>query len=219
MAEKPIIFNGEMVRAILEGRKTQTRRVMKKQPRMGKRGLWLCGESLWLKGVTPKLPLIGVPSPYGYAGDELWVRETFGFDPDVDAQMKDDGETPGSLDLDSVMHIEYRATMQDGLVKRWRPSIHMPRYASRIQLRVTGVRVERLQDISCDDIRAEGVVAGMQANHEQWPVKNIKDDCYQLHQDFVWLWDKINGKPRKNGVDISWSANPWVWVVEFEKVN
>ena len=93
----------------------------------------------------------------------------------------------------------------------WQPSIHMNRWASRILLEVTGVRVERLQDISCADAIAEGIIAA--ANSQ-----TIDCDTPDPRDEFRGLWDCINGRPRKDGTDFSWNANPWVWVIEFNKL-
>jgi hypothetical protein len=129
------------------------------------------------------------PCPYGQPGDRLWVRETFGYNPDH----------PGIL-----AHCCYRADPgheHDGIT--WKPSIHMPRRASRILLEITGVRVERLQDIGTEDIEAEGVTTSDEAIMEH--------GCRARVIDFAKLWEGINGGG-------SWDANPWVWVVEFRRV-
>ncbi len=173
--EKPILFSGEMVRAILDGRKTQTRRVVRREHIPFVHSL-LAG---WISGRWSHLPL-----PYGRPGDQLWVRETW-------------------LE-DTVGNIRYRATeraVQDGNWK-WRPSIFMPRWASRISLEVTAVRVERVRDISEEDARAEGVDS------------IVATDTYSSYRmGFRKLWDSINAKR-----GYSWESNPWVWVVEFKRV-
>ena len=191
MKERPILFNAPMVRALLAGTKTQTRRVVKMKPHHqieerddGTPWPWMYdGErnaDSWLA------------CPYGQPGDRLWVRETFGH------FERNKNFAPGC-------DVFYRADGESLAVKPWRPSIHMPRWASRITLEVTGVRVERLQDISSDDARAEGC-----------PDKPI-DDAEQASIDLLaklWyhdLWEQINGLD-------SWAANPWVWVVEFKRV-
>lgn len=130
--ERPILFSAPMVRAILSGAKTQTRRAWKIQPPPGARVGWIPGRSV---------------SRYGKPGDRLWVRETF-----RDREIGEAGH-------DTVGGLVYRATENvDGLAERWRPSIHMSRQSSRITLEITGVRVERLQAISAEDAMAEGVV-------------------------------------------------------------
>lgn len=189
MKEHPILFSGPMVRAILDDKKTQTRRLMKPQPAY-----------VWGWGVTRSdpehfsahvrypgghQPDPWVRCPYGKAGDRLWVRETW--------TPRKEGET--ELHYAPAL---YRADMGD--VKmfptgRWRPSIHMPRWASRLTLENAGVRVERLQDISDADILAEG----------------FPEDPPSYAEGFAAKWDEINPKH-------PWSSNPWVWVVEFKRI-
>lgn len=189
--ERPILFNAEMVRAILDGRKTQTRRIIKPQPVWdtaftGKEGLVL-GENVW----SPDEYANYATCPYGQPGDRLWVRETFA----------------EGLCTDSTL--AFRATHKpidlaegwDEKIK-WRPSIHMPRWASRITLEITGVRVERLQDISDKDARAEG------ASSVSFPVtENQRSDIDR----FRALWNLTYGAG-------AWGENPWVWVIEFKRV-
>lgn len=168
MKARPILFQSDMVRAILDGRKTQTRRVVKPQPQGfdAHKMDWGC--------------------PYGQPGDLLWVRETVWIESDGTPVYRADGEF-----LDGWT--------QRGL--RWRPSIHMPRWASRLTLRVTGVRVQRLQEISCADAACEGM--GFHG------CMGIPGDKEWLRMHFQQLWEDINGVE-------SWGANPWVWVIEFE---
>ncbi len=186
MKERPILFSGEMVRAILEGRKTQTRRVVKPQP---------CEMNVWHGAIYDgEIDLNKTPcmepkkSPYGVPGDRLWVRETFCTGSFYDC-FQEDGV------------ICYRATggnATESDCAAWRPSIHMPRRASRITLEVTGVRVERVQDISEDDAKAEGV------SLEKW-------DSYRVA--YAELWSDLNAKR-----GFGWSVNPWVWVIEFRRM-
>ena len=195
--ERPILFSGPLVRAILEGRKTQTRRVCKPS---------------WLRYLDPSEPEDHAAAlaqcPYGQPGDRLWVRETF-------AQMWNDEPCGcGVTFCPGHEHVEYRADTGNPLPgewpaelrgepgsPRWRPSVHMPRWASRINLLVTHVRLERLQEIGEADILAEGVdVTGHATPHEVW----------------VDLWDSINGK--RDGGAYVWARNPWVWVVEFRRL-
>jgi len=205
MKEKPIIFSGPMVSAILEGRKTQTRRVVKPQPD---------GSPYWTfhKEIGAFFPAnyeskpAFLKCPYGQTGDRLWVRETFeycvrgadyppGFE-DYVAYRADNGAkmiTPGLISTEDI----------NG---KWRPSIHMPRWASRISLEVTGVRMERLQDISTEDIRAEGVDDGMTN-----PRMGKRHDA-SMRMAWQALWESINGPD-------SWAASPWVWIVEFKRVS
>jgi hypothetical protein len=197
--ERPILFSGPMVRAILDGWKTQTRRVVKPQPPR-EAGLGLAVntysepdyyQALFFRGPTVESPGMGEPvrCPYGKPDDRLWVRETFA--------------TRHPYDLEEE-HLTYRADylgLSEGILSAgwgWKPSIFMPRWASRITLEVTNVRVERLQDISEEDCQAEGIeeVAG-------------SDDFRAMYKV---LWDSINGKK------YPWASNPWAWVVEFNKL-
>lgn len=200
--DHPILFNAPMVRAILARTKTQTRRIVKPQPHWldaehGK----LCSAGWAWRGPAdvPRLRHFSETSsfanalrefcPYGQPGDRLWVRETWA------APHNCDYLAPREIDRDWRIH--YAATEERGGL-RWRPSIHMPRWASRITLEVTGVRVERLQDISEADARAEGIT----------PLANHPSDVAAYRE----LWEQINGAG-------SWDANPWVWVVEFHRLD
>jgi len=184
--ERPILFSTEMVRAILEGRKTQTRRVIKPKPWLidphkVEYNLWECGD-----GKETYL----IKCPYGKPGDLLWVRETWGL---YDTQPKDG---PGKALL------FYRASDGESYELRyqlWRPSIFMPRWASRITLKIINVRVERLQDISEEDAIKEGATFR-------------KGEWGELDA-FNYIWDSINAKR-----GYSWDSNPWVWVIEFKRV-
>ena len=144
MAERPILFSAPMVRAILDGRKTQTRRILNPQPI----------ETL-PRTDDRLIDLLVRDSPYGATGDLLWVK--------------------------------------------WKPSIYMPRWASRITLEIVSVRVERLKSISEDDAQAEGAEVPMTC-----------DVSHSARNNFAQLWESINGPG-------SWDANPWVWVVEFKR--
>jgi hypothetical protein len=223
MNEKPILFSGEMVRAILDSRKTQTRRVIK--PMSKKQAKWLTpelintvphGEMLgggWQMhhphadtddlGVYVKYdsPLGWVKCPYGKPGDLLWVRETW-----ASHEYMDDTKPSEFTEGAQMLPVWYRANNQMHNVNqgKWRPSIFMPRWASRITLRVTDVRVERVQDISEADARAEGVLKAGGASLS----------LYTARHHFSQLWDRINAK-RGYG----WDVNPWVWVVEFRLVD
>ncbi|EKN4139355.1 hypothetical protein DVQ18_21555 [Yersinia enterocolitica] len=194
MNEKAILFNSEMVNAILSGRKTQTRRIMGNQP---------AGQDLeavhvrhnddfnfqWYGNLGESSYF---PCPLGKPGDQLWVREAF------------------AAGLCTESTLAYRATHKTedleegwGETIKWTPSIHMPRWASRINLLITGVRVERLQSITLGDICKE-VGCGLY-------------DFFPATDGFrVWteLWDSIYGQ--KEGEN--WQANPWVWVIEFERM-
>jgi hypothetical protein len=164
MSEKPILFSGEMVRTILDGNKTQTRRVVKSKPRHNQE----------------------MACPYGRNGDRLWVRETFGM-----------------LDCHHGQTV-YRADGKDRFTDiLWRPSIFMPRWASRITLEITCVRVQPLQDISEFDCIAEGVSP---CGHDGF--------CTDQHTcSYKKLWNSINAKR-----GFAWEKNPWVWVIEFRTI-
>lgn len=187
MKERPILFSGPMVRAIFDGTKTQTRRVVK-PPKNVDPEHWM-PEKFWdgqfnaLHWPADHAEHEILKCPYGQPGDRLWVRETFA---EIDCRLT------------------YKADFNDGahcVVKRWIPSIHMPRWASRITLEITDVRVERLQNISEQDAWAEGCLG--------WD-----DDVTggsSGYGEFSELWVSINGVE-------SWNSNPWVWVVEFRRV-
>ncbi|MBH3364829.1 MULTISPECIES: hypothetical protein [Pseudomonas] len=198
--ERPILFSAPMVRAILEGRKTVTRRAVKIQPRTkGDIGSYGQGQPF----IRHPDPTKRNPEcPYGRPGDRLWVREAWA----ADAQL--DGIAPRDLSQgEPIMYPADGSVRQTGCAMisqgRGRPSIHMPRWASRILLEITAVRVERLQDISEDQAEAEGMNF----------LRHIPDadETLTAAQLFECLWSSISG-------DESWTGNPWVWVVEFKRV-
>lgn len=264
--ERPILFSGPMVRAILGGRKTQMRRIVKPQPEgepyttqewarnlASARGICLRsrptdqeikdkGDRLsgWLFPFEKDNGIrYGITCPFGRAGGRLWVRETLNLNVVLDTKT---GE--------QSVHAYYAATGRSGGSFPWEgddtretiPSIHMPRWASRITLEITGVRVERLQDINEADARSEGVEPlfteveiemAPDCYMEPMPYKNYlwhgnigrsitakqSDEwAYQFSDyksaldSFSSLWESINGPG-------SWDANPWVWVIEFRRVN
>jgi hypothetical protein len=186
MKERPILFSGPMVRAILDGSKTQTRRVVKDAQPAG------IGRCHWSNTGWAHLRLSGgcscqpVHCPYGAPGDRLWVRETWAHERDGTGCPDDTG-------------FLYRATDpgwdDEGTGLRWRPSIFMPRIASRILPDITDVRVQRLQEISDEDARAEGYDRS-HAFPREW---------------FALLWERIHGPG-------SWHANPWVWAITFQRL-
>ena len=191
MTERPIIFSAPMVRAILAGTKTQTRRAVKLKPwhQIEQRDdgtLWP-----WMYD-DDRASDHWVPCPHGQPGDRLWVRETF---------AKIDGQTQPWIETDYRATYTHGDRLSDslGIKKRWTPAIHMQRAASRITLEITGVRVERLQDISETDTVAEGIPAG-----EVSP-----DDAGRFA--YRLLWESLHGSG-------SWDANPWLWVVEFKRI-
>ena len=199
MTDRPILFSAPMVRALLAGTKTQTRRAVKlkawhtvEERDNGQHWPWMYdGErnaDYWL------------PCPYGQPGDRLWVRETW---MDLQGTGVEHRDLAGKLQRYSYAADTPPGSYGDETRKdfglKWRPSIHMARIVSRITLEVTGVRVERLQDISEADAKAEGVSA-----------KHTADADYTAREAYSVLWEQINGPG-------TWDANPWVWVVEFKR--
>lgn len=201
MKERPILFSAPMVRALLDGSKTQTRRIAKGVATVHS----ITGEPL--AGCDSEGPR--VQCPFGQPGDLLWVRETHAFDPPDDGswnytQWSGCAPSPWREIPKRFWNPEHviHAASWAGSEITWRPSIHMPRWASRITLRITDVRVERLQDISGDDCIAEGA----------WPIEQKElGRSHEAVDAFRDLWNSINGAG-------SWDANPWVWVVEFDRV-
>jgi len=205
MKESPILFSGEMVKAILEGRKTQTRRFVKGDLRKIFSGL--------------RKP------PYGQVGDRLWVREAFAIESNWNLESTGDYPLPFNDGRPAKTtscpeygeyweQCHYRATDPEPELSyddmedpgcRWKPSIHMPRWASRINLEITAKRWEWLQDISKADCIAEGML-GLEEVHAGW------------HQSYAEVWDKINVKLPKDAADKSWDANPMILVVTFKKI-
>lgn len=216
MKERPILFSAPMVRALLNGSKTQTRRIVKTPPS------WDCivyadwGNGWWPyrsdDGESPSYDNNEIPlnCPYGQPRDRLWVRETFcAVD---DREFAADG---------GQLWVDYRATPNDSAIApagwhneepsnrqlKWTPCIHMPRWASRINLEITEVRVERLQEISEADAIAEGVT--IEASHMSgYCAGEFLPPAIRAYRD---LWENINGPG-------SWDANPWVWAVSFKVI-
>ena len=210
MTEHPILFSGEMVRAILDNRKTQTRslgclRILKPQP------IYSMGQKAYIEAFCP----------FGIPGDRLWVRETFqrGWPTDDDGRL----QYTDSDGKDTPEHVWFRASydpIKQGYVSQlgaliqgwidendmyqddipWRPSIFMPRWASRITLEITEVRVQRLQEIDADDALAEGV--------DTTPDNLGRFDPVIAYRN---LWDSINAKR-----GFGWNVNPWVWALTFK---
>lgn len=211
--ERPILFSGEMICAILDGKKAQTRSVVKLPQGAQRVAYWTTPrnrpQSGWADpGVnywTDKGNHID-PCPYGFPGDRLWVRETFLPDPPRDWQEYRLDEIP--LAYRSPKHVLYKANPDSDKyhIGKWYPSIYMPRWASRIALEIVNVRVERLQDISEEDSKAEGVYL-TEGSLAAYPFGQSYREAYVL------LWNSINAK-RGYG----WNTNPWVWVVEFKRV-
>ncbi|CAM7643603.1 Morphogenetic protein [Klebsiella pneumoniae] len=232
MKERGMIFNGEMVRAILDGRKTQTRRIMAPQP----------ADDIE-RGIFPNPEVIGWKSSrrhkhgsttahfchYGKPGDRIWVRETWGV---VSHAFSDDGlmidwvpDRPATaiheMPFGNGYHSGYAIYAADGDFtwgdddgyedgrSCWKPSIHMPRAASRILLEITDVRVERLNAISQEDAQAEGMeLTGWRPTYSD---PDSGGEVMTPYDNFAELWSSIYGEG-------SWKADPWVWVIEFKRV-
>lgn len=242
MRERPILFSAPMVRALLAGRKTQTRRVVKTAapplavdagclftPRPTSNGLWYWLDSRDLLEAS----ILGESfrCPYGMPGDRLWVKETWAdvnleggpgiayrANGDVHDLMEDETflDERGAFDYDDarlnfgkagLRFCVWSADLVSGVEGSWRSSIHMPRWASRLTLAITDVRVERLQEISATDAHAEGCdPVHMQPGG---PQGDPSDGWLCYRAGFESLWASINGAD-------SWAGNPWVWVVTFE---
>ena len=214
MKERPILFNGEMVRAILAGRKTQTRRVMRQQPEFDETDQgWL-----WPSKDCRAMVDLGIAAslaPLGRAGDRLWVRETWGVHYLYsDLKPSDIGEhKPDCIWYRASGDECVRGKCSPAQRDKWRPSIHMPRWASRIDLEITGVRVERVQDASHSDLGREGWDAG--GRDEQLAFVEAKHDGGIDDAVIEWfadLWDSVSPP------EYEWDANPFVWVYEFRRV-
>ena len=229
MKERPILFSGEMVRAILDGRKTMTRRVIKPQPKLIEpSNRWYWEKALDINGH----PLVDASrrwweyygtSPYGKPGDRLWVRETWqhfgngsiGWEP-VRSHVKyrSDGATLDRGEWASFADAPKQRWWNTGKCP-WSPSTFMPRWASRLTLEVTGVRVERLQEITGADAIDKGTRCWICDGRLNGLSEN---DCACFHTkreaipSFEVLWDQINGKKHP------WESNPWVWVISFKPI-
>lgn len=227
MKERGMIFNSEMVRAILDGRKTQTRRIMKNQPA----GDYPDTPAL-IRSVDGGFQWYGhygessiFNCPFGAVGDRIWVRETWGV---VSHELDEDGRIqPWSPDRPATAihempfgngyysgHAIYAADGEftwgdeDGR-SCWKPSIHMPRAACRTLLEVTGVRVERLNSISQEDAQAEGMeLTGWRPTYSD---PDSGGEVWTPYDNFAQLWESIYGEE-------SWKSNPWVWVIEFKRL-
>ncbi|MCU7998079.1 ASCH domain-containing protein [Shewanella sp. SM95] len=210
MKQRPIIFNTEMVQAIVDGRKTQTRRQMNPQPKpdteTSQGGYWFpCAAFQSMVHVEDfqhpfSRGMASDACPICSVGDQLYVRETF---------------------ADCGSRLTYKADKDDGahcVVKRWTPSIHMPRACARILLEVTAVRVERLNDISEQDAKAEGLQYS--SVYQQWGGVE-KHSSHKPHSPH-WRWYKNPQHAFKslwNSIYENWDANPWVWVIEFKVIS
>lgn len=229
MKDRPILFSAPMVRAILAGHKTQTRRLVKVGDTIEERddGTRWPYFTTWTHGDD------GSPwasCPYGEPGNRLWVRETWRY-----ADWTEDGQPWIRYAADDARRLCERVTPEwaarvadiwaelssaenvavDGRAadRKWRPSIFLPRWASRLTLAVTAVRVERLQEISEDDAQAEGVDRYAAAcDHPRFGCDEIGCLGVTHRASYAALWDDINGDRA------AWASNPWVWVVEFKRV-
>ncbi|HFH3153294.1 hypothetical protein [Pseudomonas aeruginosa] len=213
--ERPILFNDQMVRAILEGRKTVTRRAVKDT------GFYAIDAAIHGNEVALReREALSTRCPFGQPGDRLWVREAWtidllaaystekGYDSEYELRYRADDAAreihvaPGEPDPYLALYDSQRGD--------WRPSIHMPRWASRILLEITAVRVERLQDISEEQALAEGV-HGEPCDHARQACSDIGCWGDTAKGAFGFLWEQLNGAG-------AWQAKPWVWVVEFKRV-
>lgn len=225
MKERPILFSGPMVRAILEGRKTQTRRIVKPKP-------YACarfGGTVWEpRGSGSDRPhysdrnanwnpisnaMMDFGCPHGQPGDQLWVRESYRLTDSSDCACYDACACKQGVPMYAADHEAYSSE-----IGPWKPSIHMPRWASRITLEIESVRVERLNAISAEDAIAEGI------RIQKGSGMIDGEDCYMMTTNsgymrgplgairaYMDLWQSINGKG-------SWDLNPWVWVIQFKRV-
>lgn len=208
MKERPILFSGAMVRAILNGRKTQTRRIANPGDFGATHWADLPSDlgSAWVKFARPRHPR------FGDIGDRLWVRETWSHDaPTLD-------ECRSAYECATVPGYGpyYQATEVSPDTLRWIPSIFMPRWASRITLEILSMRVQRLQDISEYDAGQEGVDE-LDGEIDDIDIRRMAKDIGDMAENsrtwFACLWDSINGKRAP------WASNPWVWVIEFTMVS
>ncbi|PHX42295.1 hypothetical protein AO284_33470 [Pseudomonas sp. NZIPFR-PS2] len=239
--ERPILFSAPMVRAILEGRKTVTRRAIKVQPHIDASGNFCVGSSNYGQdgyGKPVTKHFVNGCCPYGKPGERLWVRETFIDLRGTGVEHRPDPDGPlqryaYAADCRPGSHSD-EARKDFGL--KYKPSIHMPRAASRILLEITDVRVERLQDISEEQAQAEGCFFtdyGRKCGHTGSGWTEVGDcPAPEAHHPLRngWMWDKTSSPNeclgtatwafanlwQKTGGD--WGANPWVWVVEFKRV-
>ncbi|HBS1256010.1 TPA: hypothetical protein MAB65_003018 [Klebsiella pneumoniae] len=213
MKERGMIFNAEMVRAILDGRKTQTRRIIKwKQTRFTEIGEREDGSKWpWSEDAEHACDFWH-PCPFGAVGDRIWVREAFRVHSratDVATLVYKASERNSWTE--QTHRVPVAVCNKPATPEKWTPSLHMPRWASRILLEITGVRVERLNAISEEDARAEGIIDGGCLNcgePEPCGCANPEPDATDA---FAYLWQSIYGQE-------NWNADPWVWVIEFKRV-
>ncbi len=210
MKARPILFSASMVRALLDGRKTQTRRTVKPQPdgplvgRLERPIRSMQHDPVlraWFGAGEKDRSSVEVTCPYGKPGDLLWVRETWA--PSVEPENHRFARVGYTFRAD--WSAEDDVHQRDF---RWKPSLYMPRWASRLTLEITGVRVERLQNISEADARAEGCPVTWDGKPYDPPPPEV--DSWQGYGRYSYclLWNRLNGPG-------AWYANPWVWVLEF----
>ncbi|MEH3539426.1 hypothetical protein POV95_01750 [Klebsiella variicola] len=228
MTERGMIFNAEMVRAILDGRKTQTRRIMKLQPKPSKSrpgDFWFSSKKLESMVHVSDLAPGNSPiadyhlfiqehcCPFGAVGDRIWVREAFRVHSratDVATLVYKASERNSWTE--QTRRVPVAVCNKPATPEKWTPSLHMPRWASRILLEITDVRVERLNAISEEDAAAEGVPpAGSLLPDYPGTFLTPKGDFATAKVAFQRLWESIYGAE-------NWLANPWVWVIEFKRV-
>lgn len=218
---RPILMRPELVCASLKDLKTQTRRVITPQPKAHGPGVYgsrYAGGPDW--GFWLPKPDGRMYSeqtwrcPYGEPGDQLWVRETWR--PWEDPKTCIDGilfKADGAFkEIENTREAadKWLEARGDGGIKKWRPSIFMPRWASRLTLGITRVRIERVQEINCIDLRDEGIPC---PSHD-FASGFCKGECPDLRRGFATGWTKINGDR-----GFGWDTNPWVWVIDFKRVS
>lgn len=213
--ERPILFSAPMIRALLAGTKTQTRRVMAPQPPDGAIASEVKDGSCWIQRFLGDTNPIGAICPYGVVGDRLWVRETW-----AARGRHTDGHSASEIACNrSHFEVWYREQCYDGsrekfntdFLGRWRPSIHMPRALSRITLEITNVGVERVQSISRDGAMAEGIDEyGHDLTTEA--ARDVRRNRSAI-ENFRALWDSLNASR-----GFAWESNPFVWVLTFKRI-
>ncbi|MEE2286256.1 hypothetical protein [Klebsiella pneumoniae] len=225
MKERGMIFNGEMVRAILDGRKTQTRRLIKwKQTRFTEIGEREDGSKWpWSEDAEHACDFWH-PCPFGAVGDRIWVREAFRVHSratDVATLVYKASERNSWTE--QTHRVPVAVCNKPATPEKWTPSLHMPRWASRILLEITGVRVERLNAISPEDAESEGLERtnftgfGDEPGLPSYPEPDVYFDPLKKQwkeyppEAFAGLWESIYGEG-------SWQTNPWVWVIEFKRI-
>ncbi|WP_211843735.1 ASCH domain-containing protein [Raoultella ornithinolytica] len=213
MIERGMIFNGEMVRAILDGRKTQTRRIMAPQPADDiERSAFPNPDAIgWKSSLKHKYGSTTAHfCPFGTIGDRIWVRETFRVHSratDVATLVYKASERNSWTE--QTHRVPVAVCNKPATPEKWTPSLHMPRWASRILLEITDVRVERINSISQEDAQAEGLeLTGWRPTYSD---PDSGGEVMTPYDNFAELWSSIYG-------DESWQANPWVWVIEFKRV-